>query len=81
MNKRPAPVITRTCSVEAFCLHCGVIQNGTLHPARFVSHKFIQQRVIVHCADCGGVSHHEGEVRVSTFSGLLSVIPDGDDAS
>ena len=79
MNKRPAPVITKTCSVEAFCLHCGVIQNGTFHPASVVSGRFRKQLTIVHCADCGGVSRHEGEVRVSKFSGLLSVIPDAED--
>lgn len=45
--------------VESFCLHCGLVQNGTLHYRCCpVCRRMYLEAAIVHCvADCG-VSRH-----------------------
>lgn len=60
--------------VEAFCLHCGLIQDGQLHAATFSKGRSSEQVVIVHCESCGGVSRHVGSVIVCGVTGRMSVI-------
>lgn len=64
--------------VEAFCIHCGLIQQGTLYPARYGRGYSLEQVVIVHCTDCSEVSRHHGGVQLSGITGTISVVQRGD---
>jgi len=64
---------SRCFPVEAFCLHCGLIQDGMLHAGAYRSGRTHEQVVMVHCAACGGVSRHFGAVVVSGALGHIGL--------
>lgn len=61
--------------VDAFCLHCGLVQDGMLYAPRYGRGRSSEQVVVVHCEGCAGASRHIGSVglyvtdRLSVISG------------
>ena len=70
MTCPPQPV---SFTVESFCLHCGLIQEGRFYGAEYSWSRSREQIVIVHCEGCGGVSRHCGasaiDLRVAGIGG------------
>ena len=68
------PPSAQPIPVEAFCLHCGLLQSGLLYAAAYRWGRATEQTVIVHCEGCGEVSRHIGDVLIYGGTGRMTVI-------
>ncbi len=68
------PPSAQPIPVEAFCLHCGLIQSGLLYGGTFRWGRWREQTVIVHCEGCSEVSRHIGDVVIHGANGRMTVI-------